>query len=131
MKRGDWEARASAEIERWRGVRFAWGKRDCCRFAAAIVRAMTGRDPMRGLRGKSASKRAALRLIAEQPIAQRLDAKFERVPPAFAQRGDIVMTDGSVGIFWAGAGLFLGAEGEAEGLVSVPRAEFTGVWRVG
>ena len=131
MRAPGWEDRVGAVLAVWRRRAFVWGKYDCCRFAAAIAIAQTGKDPMRGLRSAYRGKAGALRLIAEQPLADRLDALFKRMPLAFAKNGDIIMADGNVGVIWGDRGWFLGGEGAAAGLVSIPRTKWTGAWRCG
>lgn len=131
MRLKNWESALSDEIGRWAAVRFVWGKTDCCRFGAACVKAQTGKDPMRGLRGRCSTKTGALRMLAEQPLEAWLDSRFKRVAPAFAKRGDIVMAHGNVGVVWAGAALFVGQEGARAGLVSFPIRDWSGAWQVG
>lgn len=131
MRAANWEIALSDEIGRWSRARFDWAKRHCCFFTAACVKAETGKDYMRGLRGRCKSKRAALRLLAEKPLEARLDERFPRIEPAFARRGDIVMAHGNVGVVWGGAALFLGQDGAREGLVSFPMRDWSGAWQVG
>lgn len=131
MRLPGWEDAVAAVLAAWRRLPFEWGKHDCCRFAAAIAIAQSGVDPMRGIRSKYRGKAGALRLIAEQPLADRLDALFKRMPLAFAKNGDLIMAEGNVGVIWGDRGWFLGGEGAGAGLVSIARAKWTGAWRVG
>lgn len=76
-----------------------YGQLDCCLFAANIVLAITGRDPALDLRGQYASEREAYDLMRQRfgggiettvaALAQR--AGFTEIPPALAQRGDVVL----------------------------------------
>lgn len=93
MRRPDWPQRLDAYIESRLTAWFQWGDHDCCRFAAGAVEAMTGDDRMAGY--TYTDERAALRLIRD---AGSLDALVVRalgepIPPAFAQRGDVVIAD--------------------------------------
>lgn len=131
----DWEARLAAYLEPLRLRPFAWGQHDCCTFSAGAVRAMTGIDPMPEFRGHYRTARGSMRLLrrlGRGDLAATLDAKFEAVPASLAQRGDIVMSDGLLGICW---GLFLiavGQEGAREGLIRIERQRWVEprAWRV-
>ena len=124
----DWENRLSETIAQWQDRPFRWD-RDCARWMAAFVIAQTGEDPLADLRGQYSTKREALKLLAEKPMAERLDAVFPRVHPAFAQRGDIALVQEScLGCVLGEDALFFFAEG---GMTTVPRAQWDGVWGVG
>lgn len=89
MKREDWEARLEAELSK--DAPFAWGRRDCCLFAADCVRAMTGTDPAAEYRGRYNSECAAAALVPNG-IEEAIDRVLgQRIPPMKAQRGDVVM----------------------------------------
>ncbi len=134
----DWEVRLAQYLEPLRKVRFAWGRSararfDCCTFSAGAVKAMTGDDPMPEFRGAYASEEeaeAALKTIGAGSLIRTMNAKFERVAPSHAHRGDIVMADGNLGIAFGDVSLHVGAEGEREGLVRKPRATWRKAWRV-
>lgn len=127
IRLANWEARLSATIAEWRERPFRWD-RDCARWMAAFVIAQTGEDPLADLRGKYRTKRQALKLLAEQPMAERLDEVFPRVPAALARRGDIALTqDSCLGCVIGGDALFF----FENGMTLVPRAEWEGVWGVG
>ena len=124
----DWENRLSETVAEWRSRPFKWS-RDCGRWAAACVIAQTGEDPIAELRGRYSTKREAMRLLAEKPMAERLDEIFPRVHPALAQRGDIALVqDSCLGCVTGGEALFYFAEG---GMIGIPRAEWVAVWGVG
>lgn len=131
----DWEARLAAYLEPLRTRPFAWGRHDCCTFAAGAVLAMTGVDPMPEFRGRYTTARGsvrALRRIGAGDLAGTLDRKFEPVAAALAQRGDIVMIAGLLGICWGGFAFAVGREGEHEGLIRMDRARWADprAWRV-
>lgn len=131
----DWEARLRAYLESVRSEPFAWGRHDCCHFAAGAVKAMTGIDPMIEFRGHYATERGAwraLRRYGAGTLSGTLDRKFERVRASLAHRGDIVMTGGVLGVCAGGFVFVVGAEAEREGLVRLDRPQWTGAiaWRV-
>jgi hypothetical protein len=138
MRYPDWEVRLAAYLAPLRNVRFAWGKfrrgkLDCCTFSAGGVKAMTGEDPMPEFRGAYASEEEAeeaLKTIGAGSLIRTMNAKFERVPPSHAHRGDIVMVDGNLGIAFGDISLHVGAEGERQGLVRYPRAQWRKAWVV-
>jgi hypothetical protein len=117
----DWEARLAAYLEGLRDQTFAWGKLDCAIFAGGAVEAMTGFDPMRGLRGYR-SEAAAARVLKDRgkgTLVRTVNAMFERVPVGLAHRGDLVLV-----------ALQVGQHGDREGLIRRPRAEWSKAWRV-
>lgn len=134
----DWETRLADYIEPLRNVRFAWGKFrrgkfDCCTFSAGAVKAMTGEDPIPEFRDTYASEEealAALKTIGQGTLIRTMNAKFARVAPSLAHRGDIVMVDGNLGIAFGDISLHVGAEGDRQGLVRKPRAAWRKAWRV-
>jgi len=131
----DWEARLAAYLEPLRARQFAWGRHDCCTFAAGAVKAMTGVDPMPEFRGRyrtALGSERALRRYGAGTLATTLDRKFTPIGAALAQRGDIVMSGGLLGICTAGGLIAVGAEGEREGLVLIERGRWTDprAWRV-
>jgi hypothetical protein len=67
-----------------------WGRKanDCMSFPAGAVKAQTGKDPAAGLKWKSHATAMSL-LNKLGGIEAVLDARFERVAPALAMRGDI------------------------------------------
>jgi hypothetical protein len=134
----DWETRLASYLEPLRAVRFAWGKHrrgkmDCCTFSAGAVKAMTGEDPIPEFRDTYASEeeaQAALATIGNGTLIRTMNAKFDRVPPSHAHRGDIVMVDGNLGISMGDVSLHVGAEGERDGLIRYPRARWRKAWIV-
>lgn len=134
-RKPDWEARLAAYLEPLRARNFAWGTHDCCTFTAGAVLAMTDVDPMPEFRGRYSTAIGSARALSRYgagTLAATLDAKFEAVAPALAQRGDIVMSGGLLGICLGGFMVAVGREGEREGLVTIPRAQWAEprAWRV-
>ncbi len=131
----DWDARLAAYLEPLRLREFAWGHHDCCTFAAGAVEAMTGVDPIPEFRGAyddAIGAVQALRTIGQGTLSATLDTKFDRVAPALAQRGDLVMTSGLLGICWGSFAIAVGREGAREGLLRLNRTEWVDAraWRV-
>ena len=76
-------------IEARQNAAFRWDGNCCVRFIARGVRAQTGVNPLADLR-RWRTRREALVVADEQGgLIAALDARFERIPPAFAKRGDI------------------------------------------
>ncbi|MCX9146626.1 DUF6950 family protein [Erythrobacter sp. WG] len=119
-------------IEARRLSRFRWRRgRDCVSFAAACVKAQTGSDPLAGLGSWANLREARERVSAEGGLEAALDARFDRVPPALAQRGDIAgVPDPLFGI------RLMVIEGEmlvgpaTRGLERLPRSEMTIAWSI-
>lgn len=98
MRALDWPEKLSDAIEAARARPFKWGEHDCCLFAANVVQSIADVDYAASFRGKYDSEIGAARLIApygslETMIDSILD---EKVHPAFAQRGDVVL--GAIGL---------------------------------
>ncbi len=105
------------------------GSTDCAMLVADCCLAVSGKDPAEEYRGKYGDLRGALEALKEHgSIADALDRHFERVDPAFAQRGDAVMMESeiAVGVLWAGR---IWTSEEAGGIVAVDR-EITAAWRI-
>lgn len=129
-----WEAALSAYLAAQRGKPFAHGAHDCALFAAGAVLAMTGSDPAADFRGayrSIAGSVRALKDIGAGSLEATIDAIFPVIPAGIARRGDLVWHDGSVGVCMGGIAFFVGHEGDAVGLVMVPRAEWVKGWRIG
>jgi hypothetical protein len=134
MRRGDWESALAEYLGSVRDEPHSFGKHDCLIFVAGAIKAMTGKDYARGHRGKYKSAASAKRYLKglgfDNPAAM-ISAHLEEKPVTFAQRGDVVADqDGIPGIVLGGEAAFVGAEGEREGLIMRPRAEWTKAWGV-
>lgn len=107
MRNRDWTTRLHDVIKAAQGRPFSWGGFDCCTFAADCSVAVCGVDPAASYRGGYYTEVAAKRLLKANhgSLEAAWDACFKRVPPAFVQRGDVVLYDGpngrSVAVFWA------------------------------
>lgn len=70
---------------------FAWGRHDCCLFAADAVRAVTGHDPAADLRGTYATAAEAAAALARAGglVGLAIARAGRVVPTAAAQPGDV------------------------------------------
>jgi hypothetical protein len=97
MRRDDWPERLAVYVDGKQRAPFAWGKHDCCTFAAGAVHAMTGKHHMAEFRGKykdEGTAQAALQSIGKGSLYHTLRGKFGNpIKPAMAQRGDLMMAD--------------------------------------
>lgn len=128
----DWEMRLAAYLEPLRDQPFKWGTNDCAMFAGGAVKAMTGFDPMHGLRGYR-SEAAAERVVQERgkgTLIRTVNSMFARVPVGMAHRGDLVLVDGGLALAMGDIALQVGQHGEHQGLIRRPRAEWRKAWRV-
>jgi hypothetical protein len=137
MRRPDWEARLLAYLAEVQDRPYRWGRHDCALFGAGVVRAVTGKDFGRGWRGKYKSAAGAARILARRGFADYegpfTAALGEPVAPLLCQRGDVVSNGDSIGVLWQQGGpvaLFVGADGEREGLVIMPVGSLVKGWRL-
>lgn len=119
-------------IEARRLSRFRWRRgRDCVSFAAACVKAQTGRDVLADL-GDWTNLRDAKAILHQQGgLEAALDARFDRVPLALAQRGDIAgLPDARFGIrlMVIEGDLLVGPA--TRGLERLPRSAMTIAWSI-
>lgn len=106
---------------------------DCCVFASGAVEALTGQDPIPEFRGRYSTEFGAQRALLKYgagTLEATLDAKFEERGVAFARRGDLVFSQGAVGLCLGATGRFL-TEADGGGFHDVPRAEWAKSWSIG
>lgn len=115
-----------------RKIPYAWGTNDCVTFTADAVWAITGVDPIADIRGTWDSEEGA-RTVLEGlgGLIAAVDARFERMDPRFAQRGDVCLIKDQNGEPSLGVciGAFAAAPGESEMLLT-PMSKARVVWRV-
>lgn len=94
MRLHDWQLRFSDFVQTRAHVPFAWGRNDCCLFAADAVQALTGIDHAAALRGYD-NAIAAQRLIYARGGIRRIatDALGLEIKPVFASVGDLVLLE--------------------------------------
>ena len=86
----NWPALLRQVIAEHLALPIEWGVSDCSLFADAVL-AMTGFDPVAGVRGYN-SERSALRNLRRagyETTADLVAAQFQEIDPAHAQRGDL------------------------------------------
>lgn len=128
----DWESRLSHLVSEVHGLKFAWGKLDCCLWAAACVEAQTGVDHAAGIRGTYSSAGTAARVVKRmgglRGIGRLAGAP---VAPLLAQHGDIgIVRSGGKPVLALCAGpswLVI----TSLGLINAPLGAATHCWRTG
>lgn len=134
----DWPERLDRLVKDARHRTFAWGRFDCCLFAADAVAAVTGIDPAEPWRGTYTDARAAARLLARMGCLDATAAGIARhhgwpgVPPAFLGRGDVALVrleDNRHALaVCLGIGFVLPAQ---HGLAALDRNHALSGWRIG
>lgn len=130
----DWEERLSDYLARIAAARFAYGELDCLMHSANAVEALTGIDLAADHRGRYDSRRTArayLTSLGFRGPAALLSSILPGCPTAQARRGDIVMAHSAAGVCYGKVALMVGRQGDDEGLIRVPAAEWSRAWRVG
>jgi hypothetical protein len=120
---------------------YAWGTNDCCSFPCDAILSMTGVDVYAEFRDKYTDEAGSVAILqsvagSDDKLAaiEYVTNKFEmkEVPPAFAQRGDVVLLgvdDGfALGIVHLDG--INAAAVAAEGLHRVPLTSAIRAWRV-
>ena len=129
-RHADWPARLNAYVCDVQRNEFAWGRFDCCTFAAGAVQAMTGEDPMAAYRNQYRSRleaALALRETGSGTLAGTLEGIFgPPVPGAQGRRGDIAWHEGCCGVVMGRFAIFITSQGL--GTVVISRLE--GAFRV-
>lgn len=134
-RRPDWPERMAKIVEARRYVPFAWGRQDCCSFAADVTVALTGRDPLAAYRGRYASEAEADRLIGPaglEAFVTRLmeDAGATEIPVIEAQRGDwALLVIGNMPLVGVVLGAHVAAPGE-DRLAFVPLRRAVRAWAI-
>ena len=81
-----------AMASEWSGVRFAWGKKDCARLAAAHIKAMGHKVSLVkfGTYGSELGAFKALKRGGFDSLEDLVDGRFVRIAPAYVRVGDLV-----------------------------------------
>lgn len=131
MRKRDWTTQLAHTIQAAVERPFSWGEFDCCLFAADCAVAVCEIDPAAHYRGRYRSESGAKRLLKKihGSLESAWDACFERINPAFIQRGDVAMYEGAngrgVAVYWAGEYWSVAEDGVGR-IACVPLI----VWRV-
>jgi len=137
----DWPERLAACIEAAHDVPFAWGSHDCVLWACDVVKELTGTDPAERFRGQCDSAFSAIRLVQEihpdgfEAMIRMLAAEqgYSEIPPAFAQRGDLVLCPSGLESWPHALGICIGIHAMMTGISGLVRVSMTAVvaaWRI-
>jgi hypothetical protein len=127
-KHNDWERLlseylATADIE-------SMGEAPCAKFVSGAVLAQTGRDIHAPFEGKYSTPIGAAKALIKYgagTLEATFDSLFDERPIGFAQRGDVVFYDDSVGVCVGGYAIFI----NGGDFVNVERAQWIKAWAVG
>lgn len=100
MRYDDWRPRLTAYLAGVSRTPFEYGKHDCALFAAGAVEAMTGEDVARGFRGYRTLKAGVKKARAKgfRDHVEIFAKRFDEVPVAMAQVGDVAIVPGDDGL---------------------------------
>lgn len=137
-RKSNWPAALSLFLQEKATVPFQWGENDCCLFTCDWLAILTGHypEPAAELRGTYSDALGAARVLQPRGGVEQIAADYcasqhwSDVPPAFAQRGDIVLFDGPhgpslgvcIGCYFCGPG--------PEGVGQQPMSAARRAWRV-
>lgn len=130
MRNDNWAEALDAILTERMSEPFCWGKNDCALFAADCVLAMTGQDYAAAFRGKYDSEIGAVKALkryGKGDLESTMDAQFPRKPVTLAQRGDVVMREGALGICMGATSFFVTI---ADGLAGYKTADCLTAWGV-
>lgn len=117
-------------LEQRSAMPFKWGRRrnDCVSFAAAAVRAQTGRNPLGKIRWTTPYGAARV-LKAKGGLAKAVSGKLAHIAPAMASRGDVAgVPDKRFGVrLMIVEGATLAGPGE-RGIERLPRSAMVMAW---
>lgn len=97
MRKEHWPSHLQTFLDYARTREFAWGDFDCCQFAGLAVEAQTGSNPIADARGRYGTAVGAQRVLRNS-FGGSLRSGWtqvlgEPIPPALAQRGDVVLVE--------------------------------------
>lgn len=131
-------AAAQATVDRFKDRPFRWGREDCARMVAFHLRKMgySLRLAKAGSYTSALGAKRALRALGFADLAAAIDSYgLERIPPAAAVAGDILLVPGEDEFGGAlhvavGNGRSLAYHQDVEGAAIVQPVEFIAAWRV-
>lgn len=132
-----WERSYVEVLERHMAAPFTWGSSDCLVVPADLCKAMTGVDPMKGLRhyGTEFGAMKVLARIGCASVEDALARAFPSVPVLLARRGDCgVLAQTVDGKPWLSTLIVMGdrAVGKGpDGPVSVPTHRLKSAFMIG
>lgn len=134
MRIEGWESRLAALVEARRRAPFEWGVNDCMHFTADAVEAITGVDPLAGVRATYGDEGGARALFLQdrRRLLTGLNNLGPRIRPKLAHRGDVALGPWSPGSL--GLGVVVGANVCApgpHGLAFCPLSAARCAWSVG
>lgn len=118
-----WEEPWTEFISKYPQGPINWGEDDCMLLAGANVELLTGEDFWTDHRGKYSSEFGSakyLKSLGYSDAAAMIDSYLDRIPVAFAQRGDLVCYQGQIGIC-------LGQESLFRGYIELPKEYAAGI----
>jgi hypothetical protein len=131
MRIEGWEVRLAEAVAAAQSRPFAWGVHDCATWAFDVRQALTGLDAAAAWRGRYRTAVGSVRMLRRLgcQTTEDLARSIMGAPlasPRLAQRGDIVLLAGAVGICLGADCAFLAPEG----LTFRPITETELAWRV-
>jgi hypothetical protein len=127
---------AQATLDRFKDVPLRMGRNDCARMVAYHLRKLGHRVklPPSGSYASVRSARREMRKLGFQTLEQALDSfGFDRIPPAAAVAGDVVMLPGDTDLgsltIALGNGRVVGYHEDARGAAVLQPVEFLAAWR--
>lgn len=130
MRHENWPDLLADRLKAWRDVPFVWGQTDCVSFVVDVVNAISDANVIVRRRGEYKTEREALRQIRSfgADLAELVTLRFGASRhPNYAQRGDVVMSAGNLGICDGSFGLFMT---EVAGLTHISIADCLCCWKV-
>ncbi len=128
----DWPERLAALVADRLAKPFTWGSNDCVVFSADCVAAITGADPLKGIRGSWKTAPAAARIVARRRGIEKAVGGVlgKPIAPLTAAMGDVGL------VLWEGVetlGVCRGPDWlvvAGEGLAVLPFEAARVAWRV-
>ncbi len=130
----DWPTALSVETNALSDRPHEWGVNDCAIFAADAIRAMTGTDLMKSIRGRYKTAIGAARVIKNDGfdgLAEYVDSLLPEISLSQAKRGDLILCYGPEGDFLAIRERSFAVGPGHRGAEQVDPRQFLKAWRVG